>query len=77
MNKTEFLKLLETTLGIEESVTEETELAGLEEFDSYAILALIALVDEKFGKSLSADDFENISTVGSIIKIIGAECFEE
>ena len=78
MKKAEFLRLLETTLEIEANVlTEESDLAGLEEFDSFAIMALIVLIDEKFEKSLSAEDFENISTVASFVKIIGENNFED
>lgn len=40
-------------------------------------MALIVLIDEKFEKSLSAEDFENISTVASFVKIIGENNFED
>ena len=77
MSKTEFLRLLETTLAVDEnSLAVDTDLGEMEQFDSYAIMALIALIDEEFGKSLSADDFDSITTVGSIIDIIGEDCFE-
>lgn len=79
MKKSEFIKKLKEVLEIEDKeITEETNLQNLEEFDSLGVMSVIALVDESFGKKLSfsSGKFRSITTVNSLIKIIGEENFE-
>jgi len=77
MKINEFLGLLEETLEMSDgSLYLETNLKDLEEYDSLAVLSIIAMIDEKFGKSLSAQDFNEISDVKSLVKSIGEENFE-
>jgi|GEM_PF-887535 len=78
MKKSEFIEELADTLEIEDAETlqEETDLTELEEYDSMARVALIALVDEHFGKELTPQNFKAITTVGSLINIIGEEQFD-
>ena len=78
MRKSEFIDQLKETLELEDrELTAETNLKNLEEFDSLAAMYLIAMVDESFGKELSADEIRSITTVSSLIDIIGEENFAE
>lgn len=78
MRKSELIDQLKETLEIEDrEFTAETNLKDLEEFDSLAAMYLIAMVDENFGKELSADEIRSITTVSSLIDIIGEENFTE
>lgn len=78
MRKSEFIDQLKEALELEDrELTAETNLKDLEEFDSLAAMYLIAMVDESFGKELSADEIRSITTVSSLIDIIGEENFAE
>jgi len=66
----EILEIGDTQLNI------ETNLRDLEEFDSIAVLSIIALVDENFGKQIPAPQFASITTIRSLIERIGWEYFE-
>lgn len=78
MEKSEFIEKLKETLEIDssEEITEETDLRDLAEYDSLGVLTIIAMVDENFGKQLSSSDFEKVTTVGSLMKLIGEENLE-
>ncbi|AWM13051.1 acyl carrier protein [Flavobacterium sp. NRK F10] len=75
MNKAEFIKGLEEELELEITLTAETDLKGLDEWDSMAAMLLIGYVSNEFGLTLTADDIKNISTVQSLIERIGVEKF--
>ena len=78
MRKSEFIDQLKEALELEDmELTAGTSLRDLEEFDSLAAMYLIAMVDESFGKELSADEIRSITTVSSLIDIIGEENFAE
>ena len=78
MKKGEFIGKLKEALEIDsnEKITEDTNLRDLQEFDSLGALIVIAMVDEIFGRELSADDLRNVTTVRSLIKIIGEDKFD-
>ena len=73
----DFLYELKETLEIEDvELNEETNLKELEEYDSLSVLSIIAMIDENFGKRISGQDFQSITTVGSLMELIGMENFE-
>ena len=73
----EFLRKLEEALDVEnEKLTIETYLIDLEEYDSLAVLSIIALIDECFNKSLSEQELSDIVTVKDLLQKIGEENFE-
>ena len=73
----DFLNELKETLEIEDvELNEETNLKELEEYDSLSVLSIIAMIDENFGKRISGQDFQSITTVGSLMELIGMENFE-
>lgn len=78
MKESEFIKHLKDALEIEDGVdfSVDTDLTSLSEFDSLAVLSIIALADEKFGKRLPGSLFKDITTVKSLMNLIGDECFE-
>lgn len=77
MKKEEFIQELEEILEIEDSKIEmKTNLKDLKEFDSLSILSIIALLDEKFGKALTAEQLNSITTVESLMELIGLENFQ-
>ena len=78
MKKEEFIKGLEDVLDIEEDkhITVETDLRYLEEYDSLSALAIIAMIDKNFRKQILSKDFAKVTTVSSLMDLIGREHFE-
>jgi acyl carrier protein len=76
MKKSEFLEQLEEELELDEELSVDTNLKDLEEYDSLSVLSIISFVDENFGKKLTADQLNNITTVKSLMELIGMDNFE-
>ena len=79
MKKEEFIGELKDALEIEDEdkqITLETDLRDLEEYDSLCVLAIIAMIDKNFGKQIPSSDFVKITTVSSLMNLIGIEHFE-
>ena len=78
--KTEnFIKELKDALEIEDEdkeITQETDLRYVEEYDSLSVLAIIAMIDKNFGKQIPSTDFVKVTTVSSLMDLIGKEYFE-
>ena len=65
------LELLADMLDMDpEDLSLDTNLEDMEEWDSLNALNLIALVDEEFGKTLSADVVNGLKTVADIIDVM-------
>ena len=76
MKKVEFINILRVCLEIDGvDIYEDTNLQSLDNYDSMAILSIIALIDEHFGKKIKGEQFENITTVKSLMELIGMENF--
>lgn len=68
MELKEKLALLEETLDVEEgTLTSETALDDLEEWDSIAALSLIVMLDEQFEKTISGNEIKALRTVSDIL----------
>ena len=77
MTKEQFIEKLKTALEIENvDLNENTNIKDLDEYDSLSVLSIIVMIDENFEKKLSSEDFNSITTVKSLILIIGEENFE-
>lgn len=76
MTKQEFAEKLTEIIDTEEDLSIETDLNEVEEYDSLTILSVIAFVDKQFGKTLTADQLASVTTVNSLIEIIGSDNFE-
>ena len=79
MKKEEFIKELKDALEIEDEnkeITIETDLRYVEEYDSLSVLAIIAMIDKNFGKQIPSSDFANVTTVKSLMNLIGEKYFK-
>ncbi len=77
METKKFLRKLEETLEVEENSLEtQTNLNDLVEYDSLAVLSIIAMVDEEFDKKIPGKDFQSVTTVKSLMDLIGEDNFE-
>ena len=72
MKKAAFFEELKDTLELDGIIKETTVL----HLTSLAILSVIVLVDEKFDKQIRTVDLKNVSTVVSLMELIGLENFE-
>ncbi len=73
----EFLEKLTEVLELEDVVLkEETNLKDIEEYDSLSVLSIIAMIDERFGKQIPGNNFQTITTVKSLMNLIGKDSFE-
>lgn len=68
MELKEKLTLIEETLDVDEgSISPETELADVDEWDSIAALSLIVMLDEEFDKTITGDEIRALVTVNDIL----------
>jgi acyl carrier protein len=78
MTTEKFVQLLKENLENEsQQVILQTKLREIEGYDSMAVLTIIAMVDEHFAKKVTAQDFQKLTTVQSLIDLIGKERFED
>lgn len=71
MTKEQKITLIEETIDLESgSLTSETLLASVPEYDSMAKLSLIVLCDETFNKKLSGEQIRAFKTVGDILNFL-------
>jgi len=71
-----FEELLESMEIDPVEIKETTVFRELEDFDSMAIMSIIAYVDEKFEKTMAAEQLQKVKTVGDLMELIGMEHFE-
>jgi len=78
IKKEEFLNNLKEALEVEddETLAVDTNLKDLKEYDSLSVLIIVTMVDKKFKKQISSSDFKKVTTVNSLISLIGEEYFE-
>ena len=68
MNLQEKLTLIEEVLDVAEgSLTPETLLAEVDEWDSIAALSLVVMLDEKFEKTVSEAQIKALESVNDIL----------
>ena len=71
MTNQEKIALLEETLEIDEgTLTEDTLLEDVDEYDSMAKLSLIVMMDDEFGVKLTRDMIKGFQTVGDILAVM-------
>ena len=79
MKTEDFINELKDALEIEDEdqeITLETDLRYVEEYDSLSVLAIIAMIDKNFGKQIPSADFAKVTTVSSLMELIGKKYFE-
>ncbi len=72
MTNEQKIALLEETWELDEgTLSEDTVLADVEEYDSMAKLSLIVLCDDEFDKKLDGDTIKGFVTVKDILDYMG------
>ena len=70
MTEQEKIALIEETLDLDEgTLTADTVLDDVDEYDSMAKLSLIVMMDDEFGKKLTGDVIKGFKTVGDILAV--------
>lgn len=68
MTEREKLALLEDMLEVDEGeLTPDMKLGDIDEFDSMAVLSLIVLFEDEFGKKITGQDVKKYVTVADIL----------
>ena len=76
MKKRDFLELLKETMGMEEELEEEMLLEDIEEYDSLAVLSLMAMYDE-LGVNVIPKDFRKLKRVKELVALAGENLSDE
>lgn len=72
MTQEEKIALLEDMLELDtNTLSPDTELKDIEEYDSMAKLSLIVLMDEECGKKLTGEQIREFRTIGDILAFMG------
>ena len=77
MTINDFVKEITELFEIEEELSLQSNLKEYEEYDSMAIMTLVAFIHKNFGKRFDAKQFIEINTIQSLIDLIGNENFTE
>ncbi len=68
MTEKEKLELLEDTLEVDEgSLTPDTNLEDIDEFNSMAVLSLIVMFEDEFGKKITGKEIKKYTTIADIL----------
>lgn len=73
MTKTEFIAAIEDLVEVDlGTLTEESLLADIKQWDSLAVVGFIALVDENLGFTPAPSEIAASTTVGDLLRIAGS-----
>ena len=67
MTKDEFLVEMQDVLQTEDTLTADTVLADLAEWDSLAMMATMAFLDKSFGAKVGLKDFKEMNTMSDLM----------
>ena len=71
MTEQEKIALIEETLELDEgTLTPDTLLADVDEYDSMAKLSLIVMMDDEFGVKLTGDMIKGFAIVADILAVM-------
>ena len=71
MTNEEKIAILEEIMEVEEGIlTTETLLSNIEEWDSVSFLSFMAMMDEKFGKTVTGTEIRTKETVGDLMAMM-------
>ena len=73
MNQDDFFSELADILEVDTEVSAKTLLKDTEEYDSLAIMSLIAFLDENFEMAVSGEVLVEIKSVKHLIGLIGKD----
>ena len=71
MTKDEFLVEMQDVLQTDDTLTAETVLGELAEWDSLSMMATMAFFDKNFGVKVGIKDFREMSTVADLMAKAG------
>ena len=71
MTREEFLTQMQDVLQTEDTLTAETVLLDLAEWDSLSMMATMAFFDKNFGVKIGLRDFKEIETMADLITKAG------
>ena len=71
MNKEEFLEQMQDVLQTDETLSYETVLEDLAEWDSLAVMATMAFLDKNFDVKTAMKDYKEMSTIADIAQKAG------
>ena len=71
MTKEEFLTEMQDVLQTDDTLTAETVLDDLAEWDSLAMMATMAFLDKNFGVKVGLKDFKEMSTIADLMSKAG------
>lgn len=71
MTEKEKIAMLEDMMELEEgTLTSQTKLADLDEWDSIAFISFIALIDDKFDKIIKGSQIKEFKTVADALAVM-------
>lgn len=71
MTNKEKIAILEELMELDEGIlTQETLLSNIEEWDSVSFLSFMAMMDEKFGKTVTGSEIKTKETVGDLMAMM-------
>lgn len=71
MTNQEKINLIEDALELDlNSLSEDTLLSDIAEYDSMAKLSIIVMCDDEFGKKLTGEQIRDFKTVGDIVSFL-------
>lgn len=76
MTKHDLCNEIAEIMEVDDEINETTDLTKYEEFDSLAIMSLVALINSKFGKRVPGTELKNIKTPAELIALIGESMFD-
>ena len=71
MTKEEFLVEMQDVLQTDDTLTPETVLGDLAEWDSLSMMATMAFFDKNFGVKIGLKDFKEMNTMSDLIDRTG------
>lgn len=71
MTNEEKITILEELMEVDEgTLTPETLLSNIEEWDSVSFLSFMAMMDEKFSKIVTGSEIKTKETVGDLMQLM-------
>jgi len=78
MKKTEFITILADAIEVDASLlNEKTVFADLDDYDSMAVMSIIAMADEHFSKKFTGEQLKSMKSVRNLMDMIGTENFTD
>lgn len=73
MNRNDFLAKIRDILQYEneEELTYNTNLLDIDEWDSIAIISVVAFLDSEFNKKITVGELQNVKTIEDLADIAG------